>query len=1091
MRTIAYSTSRPLFRRAWFLLATIVVCVSRWVTAADAPDFVRDIRPILAEHCFACHGPDGGKRQAGLRLDRREGAVARLESGNVAIRPGHAVESELVRRINSADPDIVMPPPETNRQLTEEQRDHLRRWIDTGATYAQHWSYKFPQRPVLPAIADSTWPRNEIDLFIRARLQAVGVQPSRQADRPTLVRRLSLDLLGLPPAIEDIDAFLADDTPDAYERLVDRLLASPHYGEKMAQDWLDLARFGDSSGYQDDGDRLHWPYRDYVIHAFNANLPFDQFTIENLAGDLLPSPTLAQRVASGFNRLHRHNEEGGSDPDEFQVVYAVDRTNTTAATWMGITLGCAQCHDHKYDPITQREYYQLYAFFNSLKGEVPVSKTASPPQIRVPAAEGARRLEQIEQNITSAERQRQDVDARATAAFKSWLKSHDEDASPSRPPAAKAGAAGGVVARSRHTAWYADTRLDEPLSLAHSITARGRVAMVRSVNNIVDAGHFSAKDVAGGGGVGMLAAEGPRFFATLVLPSGERLLSAPIAGEHGVMYSWSYRYEPLGGVDDPADADALGEGLLTLELQRDGASAGSAAIDLTADQRGVACAFDTFGLLFRGASDADSPLELIVDDVEYAIATSGSTRQQGFDSDPQWKGEGNLAHGHCFGFDPAATAAGTAASFSLEQLLALSAERRTPLHVARLRELFTLEKFPELRDLEQRLTALRAQREAVLGSAPLALVWEEMEQPRPARVLVRGDYQQPGEAVERNVPALFPALPEGARRDRLSLARWLVSREHPLTARVAVNRFWKQCFGAGLVRTPEDFGVRGEPPTHPELLDWLALEFIGQSPGGGSMAAADTSAWDIKRVLREIVASATYRQSSAVMPRLREIDPDNRLLARGARFRLSAEEIRDAALVAAGLLSRRIGGRSVYPYQSDHFYRDKEDDPGEWKWPLETDSELYRRGLYTFIRRTTPYPPYQTFDAPSRGECTVARSRTNTPLQALVTMNDPVFVEAARVLGERIAAQGGDNDARLTFACRSVLARPPSARERSSLDQLFRSSRESFLANPEAAATVCAHGRAPRQSTADPVDVAAWTMVASALLNLDEAITRE
>ena len=1091
MRTIIYSTRDSLFRRTGFLLAAIVIGTARWGAAADGPNFEREIRPILAEHCFACHGPDGGNRQAGLRLDRREGALAQLDSGNVAIRPGQPADSELIRRIDAADLDVVMPPPETKKPLTAEQRALLRRWIEAGAAYTEHWAYQRPQRPILPASVDAKWWRNEIDLFVLARLNAAGVAPSQKADRPTLIRRLSLDLLGLPPGIEDVDEFLADDKPDGYERLVDRLLASPHFGEKMAQDWLDLARFGDSSGYQDDGDRLHWPYRDYVINAFNSNQPFDQFTIENLAGDLLPSATLAQRVASGFNRLHRHNEEGGSDPDEFQVVYAVDRTNTTAATWMGITLGCAQCHDHKYDPITQREYYQLYAFFNSLKGEVPVSKTASPPQIRVPAATDARRLAQIEENLSTAERQRQEVDARAMAAFQSWLQAHDQSASTAHPSAGKAGAAGGVIARSRHTAWYADTRLEELLSLAHSITARGRVAMVRSVNNIVDVGHFSAQNIAGGGGIGMLAAEGPRYFATVVLPSGERLLSAPIAVEHGVMYSWSYRYDPLGGMDDAADADTVGEGLLTLQLQRDGVHSGSAAIDLTAEQRGAACVFDAFGLLFRGATDADSPLELIVDDVEYVIANSGSTRQQGFDSDPEWHGNGNLAHGHCFGFDTAATAAGTAGSFSLERLLTLSGESRPALHVARLRELFTIEKFPKLHDLDQRLAALSAEQQAVLDSAPLALVWEDMEQPRQTRVLVRGDYQVPGEAVERNVPAIFSPLAEGAPRDRLSLAKWLVSPEHPLTARVAVNRFWNQCFGAGLVRTPEDFGVRGEPPTHPELLDWLALEFIGQSPGGGSNEAGHSAAWDTKRMLRMIVTSAAYRQSSAVTPRLREIDPDNRLLARGARFRLSAEEIRDAALVAAGLLSRRIGGRSVYPYQPDHFYRDKEDDPGEWKWPLETDSELYRRGLYTFRRRTTPYPSYQTFDAPSRGECTVARSRTNTPLQALVTMNDPAFVEAARVLGERIASHGSDNDARLSFACRSVLSRTPSARERTVLDRLFQSSRESYLANREAAATVSQHGRASRQSSADPVEVAAWTMVANALLNLDEAITRQ
>jgi hypothetical protein len=394
--------------------------------------------------------------------------------------------------------------------------------------------------------------------------------------------------------------------------------------------------------------------------------------------------------------------------------------------------------------------------------------------------------------------------------------------------------------------------------------------------------------------------------------------------------------------------------------------------------------------------------------------------------------------------------------------------------------------FPQLRRLVQQLADIRAQRDAIEQSAPLALIWEEMEQPRPARVLARGDYQLPGEHVERNVPIVFPPLPESASRDRLALARWLVSGEHPLTARVAVNRLWKQCFGVGLVRTPEDFGVRGEPPTHPDVLDWLAAEF-----SSGSRLPAAPSAWDIKRLLRRIVTSATYRQSSAVSPHLLEIDPDNRLLARGARFRLTAEEIRDAALAASGLLTQRIGGRSVYPYQPDHFYRDKEDDPGEWKWPLESGPDLYRRGLYTFLRRTTPYPAYQTFDAPSRGECTIARSRTNTPLQALVTMNDPAFVEAARVLGEQIAMHAGDDAARLTFACRRVLSRAPSDRERELLAAMLRKSREVYRAHENAAAAVSTHGSAPRQLGLESSEAAAWTTVATVLLNLDEAITRE
>jgi hypothetical protein len=962
----------------------------------------------------------------------------------------------------------------------------------SSAETPEHWAYRKLLRPVPPQTRNQQWSFNEIDRFVLAKLEAAGIAPSPEADRTTLIRRLSLDLTGLPPTVEEVDVFLADQTTDAYERLVERLLASPHLGEKLALDWLDLARFGDSSGYQDDGDRPNSPYRDYVIRAFNENMPFDQFTIENLAGDLLPGATLPQKVASGFNRLHRHNEEGGSDPAEFQVVYSVDRTNTKGTTWLGITLGCAQCHDHKYDPISQREYYQLYAFFNSLESEVAVSKSASPPFIRVPSLEDQRRLDRIGSEIIDAERLKRDIDSRLTTAFDAWYKEQSQPRAPSELPKVETGAAGGIIARSSHTAWYADDKLGAPLLLSQPLSALGTVAMVRSVNNIVDVGHFSTAQANGEAHIGFMAAEGPRFFACLVLPNGTRKLSQAIAGVHGVEYAWSYQYDPMGGTDDPADSDSDGEGLLAFQLKHQGKQVGAATIDLGAADRELIASFDAFGIVYRGAGTADSPLELFIDDVQYTSADEGGTRRQNFRSDPGWKGQGNGANGHSFGFNPAASTSQGVSNLSIEQILSLPREHITREHLTRLRALFAADKFPELHDVDVRLRVLRHERDTIEGSSPQALIWQEMAEPRPTRILNRGDYQLPGESVERNVPAIFPALTADAARNRLTLARWLVGGEHPLTSRVAVNRLWKQCFGVGLVRTAEDFGVRGEPPTHLELLDWLATELSGDPATDGSqLSKLDAPRWDMKRILRLIVTSATYRQSSEVSAQLRETDPENRLLSRGARFRLSAEEIRDGALTSAGLLTRTIGGRSVYPYQADHFYRDKEDDPGEWKWPLETGADLYRRGLYTFLRRTTPYPSYQTLDAPSRGECTAARSRTNTPLQALVTMNDPVFVEAARVLGERIASHVGDSADRLVFAYRSVLARRPSAHERAVLERLYHLARARYVSDKEAASEVAGLGNAPRLSEVDPVEVAAWTTIASALLNLDEALTRE
>jgi hypothetical protein len=478
-----------------FALPVIVAVCPPRVHADHSVDYLRDVRPIMAEHCFQCHGPDAAQRQSGLRLDQREGAVARLESGKTAIVPGDSAASELVRRIKSDDSDVVMPPPETKRLLTKAQQRILRQWIDTGANYAEHWAYRRPVRPILPSTRNSSWTRNAVDLFVLQKLESLKIVPSPEADRITLIRRLSFDLTGLPPTIEEVDAFLADTSTAAYERLVDRLLASPHFGEKLAQDWLDLARFGDSSGYQDDGDRPNFPYRDYVIDAFNANMPFDQFTIENLAGDLTPNATLMQKVASGFNRLHRHNEEGGSDPEEFQVVYAVDRTNTTATAWMGLTFGCAQCHDHKYDPISQREYYQLYAFFNSLKGEVVISKAASPPQVRVPAAIDQPKFDRLANELAETENRLQELQASFMTAFDAWLNEKEKPGSATSVAnlPAKTGAIGGTIARSKYAALYVDDQLSSPLSLDHAIRARGRVSIPRAVNNIVDVGHVAVK----------------------------------------------------------------------------------------------------------------------------------------------------------------------------------------------------------------------------------------------------------------------------------------------------------------------------------------------------------------------------------------------------------------------------------------------------------------------------------------------------------------------------------------------------------------------------------------------------------------------
>jgi hypothetical protein len=770
---------------------------------AGVIDFNKQIRPILSENCFTCHGPDEKERKARLRLDTREGATAKLRSGGHALVPGKSGESSLVERVSSDDPSERMPPPRTKKRLSAEQVQVLKRWIDQGAKWSQHWSFVLPQRPTLPPLRDRAWPRNEIDHYILARLEAEGLKPAPEADRVTLIRRLTLDLTGLPPTPAEVDAFLEDRAPNAYEKVVDRLLASPHYGERMAVDWLDAARYADTHGYHIDSGRDMTRWRDWVIDAFNQNLPFDRFTVEQLAGDLLPSATLRQKIASGFNRNHMINFEGGAIPEEYHNAYLVDRVNTTATVWLGLTAACAQCHDHKYDPISQKEYYRLYAFFNNL------------------------------------------------------------------PENGLDGAKGNAV----------------PL---------------------------------------------------LKLPSPDQQQT----------------------------------------LDR-----------LTAESK-----------QFREIVGALSP----------AVQAS-----------------------------------------------------------------------PEIRT---RIAGLEKRRAEEEKRVPTAMVMQEMPRPRDTFVLLRGQYDKRGEKVTADVPAGLPPLPRDAPLNRLGLARWLVSPEQPLTARVTVNRYWQMFFGTGLVKSAEDFGSQGELPSHPELLDWLAVEFM--------------RTWDVKVLVRSIVTSATYRQSAASSPSLHAHDPENRLLARGPRFRLQAEFIRDQALAVSGLLNREIGGVSVFPYQPKGLWQElaSRGDSKNWSAQFFVQSkgkDLYRRSMYTFWKRTSPPPQMITFDAPDREVCTVRRPRTNTPLQALVLLNDPTYVEASRKLAERMLKEGGSSNVeRVDFAFRLATARHPKAAEIAVLERIFARQREAFAKDNAAALKLLQVGESPRDERLPIPELAAWTMVASVILNLDESVTK-
>ncbi|MFO0927485.1 MAG: PSD1 and planctomycete cytochrome C domain-containing protein [Gemmataceae bacterium] len=820
------------------LVLAALVATARPVLAADRVDFARDVLPILSDRCFACHGPDKATRKGGLRLDTKEGA---LGGDAPAVVPGKSGASELIRRLVTTEAREAMPPAKFNKPLSAAQIELLRRWVDAGAPWGKHWAFEAPRRPPLPAVKERGWVRTPIDAFILARLEGRGLRPSSEASRETLIRRVSLDLTGLPPTLKEIDDFLADPASNAYERLVDRLLASPRYGERMAWDWLDAARYADSNGYQGDGERTMWPWRDWVVRAFNDNLPYDRFTVDQLAGDLLPKPTRDQILATAFNRNHMINGEGGRIAEENRVEYVVDQTETVGTIWLGLTLTCARCHDHKYDPVSRKDYYGLFAFFNQTPVNGGNGSGQTPPVIDFGTPEQERR------------------------------------------------------------------RAD---------TARAYDALVKTV---------SQKEA---------------------------------------------------------------------QLR-------------------------TAGMTMKDGKYATTLPQLI----ESALRKG-----------PNDRADQNIAELTKFYRD------------------------REPEYVKQLAE----------------LRKLRRARDEAANALPRVMVMQDMPKPRETFILTRGAYDKREGKVEADVPAGVVPLPPGAPRNRLGLARWLVAADNPLTARVTVNRFWQQFFGTGLVKTTEDFGVQGKRPSHPELLDWLAVEFR-------------ESGWDVKHLVKLIVTSATYRQTSKVTPALREIDPDNRLLARGPRSRLPSWLLRDQALAVSGLLSEGRGGPSVNSYQPAGIW--EEATFGNKAYRQDRGDALYRRSLYVFWRRIVG--PTVFFDTPNRQVCAVKTVVTNTPLHALTTLNDVTYVEAARALAER-AILGASSDAdRLALAFRRTTGRRPTSPESTLLVAALEKQRRLFAADPNSAKQLLKVGESPRHEKIDPVEHAAFTAVCTLLLNLDETLTRQ
>lgn len=1019
-----------------------------------AIDFDREIRPILSDLCFNCHGPDEQQRDSGLRLDQREGLFA-IRDGRAVVAAGDPAGSLLMQRIQSDDKTKRMPPPDFERQLTQQQVELLERWIRQGAKWSEHWAFVVPQAGSLPTTQHSTWARNPIDTFVLAGLEAAGLQPAAEADRRTLIRRVSLDLTGLPPSSSAVQAFIDDASPDAWEKVIDRLLASPAYGEHMAVAWLDAARYADTSGYQNDGPRSMWRWRDWVIDAFNRNLPFDQFTIEQIAGDLLENPTLEQRIATGFNRNHRGNAEGGIIPEEYQVEYVADRVDTTFAVWQGLTMGCARCHDHKYDPLRQKEYYQVFAWFNNLpESGRAIKEGNSPPLIKAPLPAQQQQLAQFDEQIRLSEELTRDLRPSLTAAARKWQATGAATAEPDWSVTAGLVSHFPFSGNLHDEVTQADARVE---SGAAAWTERGTgQAVVLDGSSVINAGETA--------GFGYF----DRFtLAAWVRPeiSTGTLISKMVPVEHGEGY---YVH--------------LQEGRVQVNLVKrwldDSIRVESQAVIPAGRWSHLAVVYDGSRLasgIRLYINGTEVPLEVRLDRLNQTFAVKLEPLRVG---GGQSAFRGALADLRIFGRDLSAAEVELLSVFETVAAIAELPEQEWTDPQQRKLEMAFLERHAEsrVREAFEQLSSLRRQRRDLDDQIPTVMVMQELPVPRKTHVLLRGQYDRPGDLVQPGVPAAFAGNFLSHHNNRLDLAKWLVSSENPLTARVAVNRFWQRYFEHGLVRTAEDFGVQGEAPSHPELLDWLAVEFM-------------RSGWDIKALQRLIVTSATYRQSSIQSPRQQSPDPENRLLARGARRRLSAETIRDQALFLSGLLSPKIGGPSVKPYQPEGLWQEIATDTA---YVQSQGEDLYRRSLYTYWKRTVSPPMMVTFDATSRESCVFNRSRTNTPLQALVLMNDVTFIEAARVMAQQELRQmAGTPRERIERLFRLVTARIPAPRELEILHSRYLQNLETYRQQPAAASDLVHVGEFPVDPALDVTELAALTTVASVLLNLDEVITKE
>lgn len=1033
---------------------TLVVISFSSVVAASEPQFNRDIRPILSTTCNKCHGPDDAHREADLRLDTQEG-IQRAFAGGLK-------DSEGWARIISEDPDVVMPPPDSHVDLKPKERRLLSQWVESGATYEGHWAFISPKQPTLPQLdaGGKKWARGAIDAFIWRQLQRSGLTPGNDADKERLLRRVTLDLTGLPPTLSEIDAFLEDTSADAYERVVDRLLASPHFGERMAVIWMDAARYGDTSVFHADGPRDMWAWRDWVIDAYNANKPFDQFTLEQLAGDLLPNSTTSQKVATGFLRNNATTDEGGLIEEEYRVEYAIDRVKTTSMVWMGLSIECAQCHNHKYDPITQEEYYKFFAYFNQAADRGRQTRKGNEAPI-VDVFDGAK-LAKAESLLKQLGDTKPTLAARAKAAepeFQKWL-----------TVAAKNSGAQPLVP----TDAVLHLPLDEKKGRSVKDLAKKRKGKLNGAEKWVAGKFGNAFDCDGSNFIDFGDAadfDGSHGFSygAWVKPR-DNMSGAAFARMNNSNSFRGYDLHVSSGVVEPHIISKWPEDALKVRTKQKLKPDVWQHVFVTYDGSGNAKGMKVYvdGKLWEWDAEQDG--------LSGSIKSKGPFYVGRRNGGSQYKGLVDEVRVYPRVLSQSEVAA-IAGNDVVTPLLAKKVRTPDDLDVLRNHYLNVVDE--DYKSLVTQQANLASQIAALKKPVVNVMVMNDVDKMRDTFVLERGNYDAPlkDRKVLPGVPAALPALPEGAPSSRLGLAHWMTQDSHPLTARVAVNRYWAMLFGEGIVRSLEDFGAQGEWPTHPELLDWLAVDFV-------------SNGWDIKRTIRQLVLSSTYRQSSAATPEKLASDPENRLLSRGARFRLQAEFVRDNALAASGLLVSSIGGAGVKPYQPAGLWNEVSLS-GNVRFVQDHGENLYRRSMYIYWKRSSPAPSMTIFDAPSREKCSLRRSRTNTPLQALVTLNDVQFVEAARSLAETALRQGGSSiEAQISFAFRRATGVRPVGGVNSILMEAFTEELERFRRDTEAATKLLSTGESNRDETLDAATHAAMTVVTSMILNLDETLTR-